>query len=355
MKGHSILKILFIVFFTIFILGGTFVAIVYSQMKNHPVIKVNGMPISRQEYKDRLKFMKTQYSIMFNVDFTTTDGKKLLDKVKEETVKDLARWKIVQTEAKKRNISVSDKEVENRLKEIEREFPSVLQFEITLSQYGLDRSTFKEELRKNLLTTKLINEIGKDEKVSEEEVKKYYNENIKLFEHPREYKVYSILIKDEKKAKEVYNEITSNKITFTDAAKKYSEDTNTKDKGGELGFITQGYLPEEVEKVTFSLPLNQVSKPIKTNEGYYITKVTEIKEAYTTPYFQAKTEIEEKLLYDKRSKVFSKWLEDQLNKAKIEKDFSDKDIWMKLWRKLLEIQQIFYRKEAKTPLPKTDE
>lgn len=355
MKGSSILKVLFIAFIVIFALGGAFVVLVYHQMKNYPVIKVNGTPVSRQEYKDRLNFIKTQYSIMFNVDFTTTEGQKLLGNVKEETIKDLARWKIVQAEAKKRRISLSEREVDNRLKEIEKEFPTVLQFEITLAQYGLDRNTFKEELRKNLLTTKLINEIGKDEKVSEDEIKKYYNENIKLFEHPREYKVYSILIKDEKKAKEVYNELVSNKITFTDAAKKYSEDISTKDKGGELGFITQGVLPEEVEKVTFTLPLNKISQPIKTNEGYYITKVTEIKEAYTTPYFQAKTEIEEKLLYDKRSKIFNKWLEDQLNKAKIEKDFSDKDIWMKLWRKLIEIQQIFYRKEAKKPLPQTDE
>jgi len=256
---------------------------------------------------------------------------------------------------KKRGISVSEKEVETRLKEIEKEFPSVLQFEITLSQYGYDRNTFKEELRKNLLMRKLMDEIGKDEKVTEDEIKKYYNENIKLFEHPKEYKVYSIFIKDEKKAKEVYNELLSNKITFTDAAKKYSEDTTTKDSGGDLGFITQGTLPEEVEKVTFTLPLNQISKPIKTDEGYYITKVTEIKEAYTTPYFQAKAEIEDKLLYDKRSKVFNKWLEEQVSKAKIEKDFSDNDIWMKLWRKIVEIQQLFYRKEAKTPLPKTDE
>ncbi|MGB9787325.1 MAG: peptidyl-prolyl cis-trans isomerase [Dictyoglomus turgidum] len=355
MKKHSIFKILFIVFVAIFILGGAFVALVYHQMKNYPVLKINGMPVSRQEYKDRLNFMKTQYSIMFNVDFTTTEGQKLLPKVKDETIKDLARWKIVQTEAKKRGISISEKEVDTRLKEIEKEFPSVLQFEMTLAQYGYDRNTFKEELRKNLLMRKLIDEIGKDEKVTEDEIKKYYNENIKLFEHPKEYKVYSILIKDEKRAKEVYNELTSNKITFTDAAKKYSEDTTTKDKGGELGFITQGTLPEEVEKITFTLPLNQISNPIKTNEGYYITKVTEVKEAYTTPYFQAKAEIEDKLLYDKRAKVFNKWLEDQVSKAKIERDFSDKDIWMRIWRKLIEIQQIFYRKEAKTPLPKTDE
>jgi foldase protein PrsA len=355
MKSNSILKIVFLVFVVLFVLGSAFVAFVYHQMKNYPVIKVNNIPISRQEYKDRLNFMKTQYAVLYNIDFTTTDGQKLLGKVKEETIKDLARWKILQEEAKKRGISVSNQEVEQRLKEIEKEFPSTLQFEMALAQYGLDRNTFKEELKKNLLYRKLMDEIGKDEKVSEDEIKKYYNENIKLFEHPKEYKVHLILVKDEKKANQIYNDLVSNKITFTEAAKKYSEDTTTKDKGGELGFITEGTLPEEVEKVTIKLPINQISKPIKTKDGYYITKVSEIKEAYTTPYFQAKAEIEEKLLTDKRGKVMNKWLEDQLNKAKIEKDFSDKDIWMRIWRKLIEIQQLFYRKEAKTPPPKTDE
>jgi len=355
MSLKKIFQTIFIILVIIGVLVGIAVAFVYHQMKSYPVIKVNNIPVSRSEYQKEFKTMKDQYAIMFGVDFTTTDGKKMLNNVKEETIKSLAQWKIIEAEAKKRGISVSNNEIEAKYKEIQGQFANPLQFELALSQYGLDPQSFKEQIRKSLITNKLMAEIGKDEKVTEDEMKKYYKDNIYLFENPKQYKVSIILIKDEKKAKEVAKEIKDKKISFADAAKKYSEDTSTKDKGGDLGYITQGDLPSEVEKATFSLSINQVSNPIKTDKGYYITTITDIKEAYTTPYIQAKPEIEQRILNDKRSKVFNKWLDEQYKKAKIEKDFSDKDIWMKIWRKLVEFQQIFYRKDAKTPLPTTDE
>ncbi|MEN2983497.1 MAG: SurA N-terminal domain-containing protein [Dictyoglomaceae bacterium] len=346
---------IFVILTIIGALIGISIAFIYYQMNNYPVVKVNGLNISRADYKDQFKKVKDQYAIYFGVDFTTTDGKKLLSTVKNEAIKSLAQWKIIEAEAKKRGISVSNREVEDKFKEIEKQFSTKLQFEMALAQYGLTPSSFKKEIKKSLLSSKLMAEIGKDEKVNENEMKKYYEENKYLFENPKQYKVSIILIKDEKKAKEVAKEIKDKKISFAEAAKKYSEDSSTKDKGGDLGYISSGYLPVEVEKVTFTLPLNQVSNPIKTDQGYYITTVSEIKEAYTLPYIQAKPEIEKTLLNEKRSKVFNKWLEEQYKKAKIEKDFSDKDIWMRLWRKLIQFQQIFYRSEAKTPLPSTEE
>ncbi|MGB9857845.1 MAG: peptidyl-prolyl cis-trans isomerase [Dictyoglomaceae bacterium] len=355
MSPKRVFQTIFIILVIIGVLIGASVAFVYYQMNKYPVIKVNGNPVPREEYREQFKRAKDQYVMMFGVDFTSTDGKKLLPKVKEEAIKTLAQWKIIEVEAKKRGIEVSNREVENKYREIEKQFKSKVQFEIALAQYGLDPNSFKKEIRKSLLSSKLMAEIGKDEKVSEDEMKKYYEENKYLFENPKQYKVSIILIKDEKKAKEVVKEIKDKKISFADAAKKYSEDTETKDKGGDLGYITSGDLPPEVEKVTFTLPLNQVSNPIKTDRGYYITTVSEIKEAYTIPYIQAKPEIEKTILDEKRSKVFNKWLEEEYKKAKIEKDFSDKDIWMTLWRKLIQFQQLFYRKDAKTPLPITDE
>jgi len=354
MSLKKVCQIIFIVFVIIYALLGISVAFIYYQMNKYPVIKVNGYPISREEYRSHYKILRDQYIITFGVDFTTTDGKKLLPKVKEETIKNLAQWKIIEVEAKKRGIEVSNKEIDKKYKEIESQFNSKAQFEIALAQYGLDPKTFRNEIRKSLISSKLMAEIGKDEKVSEEEMKKYYKENLYLFENPKQYKVSIILVKDEKKAKEIVKEIKDKKISFAEAAKKYSEDTSTKDKGGDLGYITEGELPQEVEKVTFTLPINQVSNPIKTDKGYYITTVSEIKEAYTIPYIQAKQEIEKRILDDKRSKVFNKWIEEQYKKAKIEKDFSDKDIWMNLWRKLIQFQQTFYRKEERKPLPSTD-
>jgi peptidyl-prolyl cis-trans isomerase SurA len=65
--------------------------------------------------------------------------------------------------------------------------------------------------------------------------------------------------------------------SFAELAETYSEDKNTKDKGGDLGFIT-AYLPTgfyELENAMYTLNPNEVSEPIETKLGYHLIKVTE--------------------------------------------------------------------------------
>ncbi len=65
--------------------------------------------------------------------------------------------------------------------------------------------------------------------------------------------------------------------SFTDLAKQYSDDKNTKNKGGDLGFIT-AYLPTgfyELENAMYNLNPGEVSKPIETKLGFHLVKVTE--------------------------------------------------------------------------------
>lgn len=69
--------------------------------------------------------------------------------------------------------------------------------------------------------------------------------------------------------------------SFAELAKLYSEDKNTKDKGGDLGFLT-AYLPTgfyELENAMYNLNPGEVSEPIKTKLGYHLVKVTEKREA----------------------------------------------------------------------------
>ncbi|MBK7228271.1 MAG: peptidylprolyl isomerase [Ignavibacteriales bacterium] len=68
---------------------------------------------------------------------------------------------------------------------------------------------------------------------------------------------------------------------FGDVAKRYSDDTGTKDKGGDLGFFERRMMVLEFDEAAFNLEVNQVSKVIKTQFGYHIIKVTD-KEAYPT-------------------------------------------------------------------------
>lgn len=94
----------------------------------------------------------------------------------------------------------------------------------------------------------------------------------------------------------VLTELKANK-DFSEVAMKYSDDTGTKDKGGDLGFFERRMMVQEFDETAFNLEVGQVSNVVKTNFGLHVIKVTE-KEAY--PSFEADRENLKNLL--KRSR-----------------------------------------------------
>jgi peptidyl-prolyl cis-trans isomerase SurA len=74
---------------------------------------------------------------------------------------------------------------------------------------------------------------------------------------------------------------------FGEVAKRFSDDTGTKDKGGDLGFFERRMMVQEFVETAFSLEVGQVSDVVRTNFGLHIIKVTE-KETY--PTFEADRE-----------------------------------------------------------------
>lgn len=84
---------------------------------------------------------------------------------------------------------------------------------------------------------------------------------------------------------------------FAEVAKRFSDDTGTKDKGGDLGFFERRMMVQEFDEAAFNLEVGQVSDVVRTNFGLHVIKVTE-KEAY--PTFEADRENLKNLL--KRSR-----------------------------------------------------
>jgi len=129
--------------------------------------------------------------------------------------------------------------------------------------------------------------------VSDEGVKKFYDENPARFEQPETVRVAHILflardaagldLSDEqkqakrKKAEEVLKRLKDG-ADFGKLAKEYSEDTGSKDRGGELQPIPRGLMLAELpefEAAAFSLATNQVSDLVTTRAGYHIIKALE--------------------------------------------------------------------------------
>jgi parvulin-like peptidyl-prolyl isomerase len=76
---------------------------------------------------------------------------------------------------------------------------------------------------------------------------------------------------------DVRSDIVKGATDFAGAAKEYSDDKATSDKGGDLGFFKKGQMDSAIDKVAFSMKPGEISEPFRTQLGYDILKVEERK------------------------------------------------------------------------------
>jgi peptidyl-prolyl cis-trans isomerase C len=186
-----------------------------------------------------------------------------------------------------------------------------------------------EEFTKGILTQALIDtSVNKSVTVTDGDIEEYYNKHQDEFQVPEKIKVSHILVavapdapenvKKEKKAQaeEIRAKIKAGE-DFSALAKKYSEDTKTKKKGGVLGFFSKGSKDPELEKAAFNLKKDEVSNPILTTKGYQIVKLLDTKEAKTKSLEESKNRISNKLQQQKRNEAVTKLLEDLKAKTNV--------------------------------------
>ncbi|WP_050614232.1 peptidylprolyl isomerase [Bacillus testis] len=233
----------------------------------------------------------------------------LKDNGGEQVLQELVYEKILSKEYK-----VSDKELDKRVQSLKEQLGD--NFEMALAQYG-----YKDEadLRKNFKIAMLQEKAAvKDIKVTDEEVKKAYEE------YKPEIKARHILVADEKTAKEVKAKLAAGE-KFEDLAKKYSTDTASAKEGGDLGWFGAGAMVPEFETAAYKLQKDQISDPVKTDNGYHIIQVTDKKEK--KPFKDMKKDLEyqvkvSKIDTEKIQKVMEKELKKNDVKVK-DKDLKD--------------------------------
>jgi peptidyl-prolyl cis-trans isomerase SurA len=117
----------------------------------------------------------------------------------------------------------------------------------------------------------------------------------------------------EKRVREIHAQVTDGRLSFEDAALKYSEDESTNTKGGELPVFSTGKMIEEFEDAAFALPTNgAVSGPVRSRFGWHIIKRLE----YTPPtsFEVARNELKTKIARDSRSERTKQVFLDRLKK-----------------------------------------
>ena len=262
------------------------------------VASVNGEDITKDEL----------YELMVK-----QNGKQALDS--------LISQKVIELEAKKQKIAVSDEDIQKEMEKYYQAYGSEAEFNQALEMGGYTLDDVKKELVLNLKINKLLEPRIK---ITEEDSKTYFEENKEQFAQQKQVKASHILVETEEKANEIKKKLAEGQ-DFAQLAKENSTDTQNKDKGGDLGFFGSGDMVKEFEEAAFALKVGEISAPVKTEFGYHIIKVTEVKEAQEANYEQNKSKIKETLFAEKAQAEYGVLMQELQKDYKIENSLEEKE------------------------------
>lgn len=237
----------------------------------------------------------------------------LVEQNGEQVLESLISEKVIELEAEKQKVEVSEEEIQKELDELKEAYGGEEVFNQAMTTYGYTLEALKDNITMNIKLKKLIEPTIS---ISEEEISSYFEMNKETFSQEEQVKASHILVETEEKAKEVIEKLKAGE-DFAELAKQYSLDESNKESGGELGFFSRGQMVTEFEEAAFSLNSNEISDPVKTDYGYHIIKSEEKKEAKEADYEENKDSIKDVLLADKISKGYEEWYKDKLSQYKV--------------------------------------
>ena len=177
-----------------------------------------------------------------------------------------------------------------------------------------EKIVLSKTLLNRLLVEKYISLLIRDIKVGKDEIASYYRSHLNEFRQPERLRVRQILVSSESKAIEILNKLkNSPPEKFIEIAKKESISPDA-EKGGDMGFYERGQLPEEMEKVIFSLKEGELSQVVQSDYGFHIFRVEKRERSQVLPLDKVSKKIEIKLFQEKISSLIKNHLEELKSK-----------------------------------------
>ncbi len=230
------------------------------------------------------------------------------------TLQQMISEKLMLQQSRKAGVKVSKKELNDEVKRIKDNFAGDEEYKTWLEQNNFTEAKLRQLIQDNLRVTKLRDLKSKVE-VTEEDVKNAY-EQVRA-SHILVTPVGENWDAAKKQAEKILSEIKAGK-NFADLAKKYSADTATKDKGGDLDYFGHDSgMDPEFAKAAFALKTGQVSEPVKSTYGYHLIKVTARKDATGAEFDKAKDDLKKQLESKSAETQFNEWFSKTLAEAKI--------------------------------------
>lgn len=175
-------------------------------------------------------------------------------------------------------------------------------------EYKDSLDMMQEQMSKKILLDRYLEKHVTDKMISDQ-----YDALVKELKGQKEINTSHILVEDEAKAKEIKKKLDKGE-KFADLAQKFSKDEGSKVRGGDIGYTMRGSLVPEYEATAYAMKKGEVSAPVKSQFGWHIIKLVDIRDVKIPPKKEASAGIRQKL----QMEAVQKYVDELSKDAKIE-------------------------------------
>ncbi|MFA5089519.1 MAG: peptidyl-prolyl cis-trans isomerase [Candidatus Omnitrophota bacterium] len=297
MRKHGLMKI----FLPLFLAAGVFciwqVFTVRGYAQEKIIAVVNNDVITQKDFDDFLTFTRIQLSSKYND--KELDGK--IDEMRTNLLDKLIEDKLILQEAKKNKIQADPSRIKGRLDEIKKNYSTETGFRLALLKQGLSEGDIENKIKEQILMHSVIEmQVRSKIVVYPGEVTDFYQSNIEKFKLMPQREVFSLVTEKADLASRIFYEARSGS-SLEDLAKKYEVVTD------KLTVAQDGSLRKEIEEIVFILKPNEVSRPVKMEDKYYLFRLDNVIPSRQQSLADAQNDIYG-FLSKKMQEAFVKWL-----------------------------------------------
>lgn len=303
---------------------------------------IKGQPVYMDELEVLGRLAHAKDPAMKDIAFESEAGQKAYKEKAANLYNTLIDMYVLKYTAEEMGVTPSSQEVDQKMEQIKTSLKDV-EYKNLLALAGNDPDRLRETVQDQMSTERLIAKVLSEATgttPTETEIGDYYYQNEAVYQHPKMMRVSHIFIAAPKekgdsvrvparaKAEQLRKMIGDNPgTTFVGLAQKYSEDTDSAPRGGDLGFIQRNdpKVNKPFEDAAFALKEGEVSPVVETDYGYHIIWATDMEKSLG----EAREEILRLLSQKKKVEHYTRWLEESRRNMDIDRLFNPETFTVK--------------------------
>ncbi len=292
-----------------------------------PIAIVNGEPILMYEFARLDQAARKQIEQL-----PAAQREPKLKEARTMIIDQLVDERLMLQEAKKRNLRVTKLDLDDGVREVRQRFPTETEFQKELDKEGMTETQFRQRIKDQLLVKKLLDQEIRTKLLPPEdaEVENFYKENEKDMLSPEQWRLRHILVraapddpmaqkmKARKKLGEAQTALKKGE-DFGDVARRFSEDPESRDRGGDLGYFSREMMRQVLdpafEKAASGLEVGRMSDVVDTPFGFHLVRCEEKKASRRLPLEEVREELRQRLQGQRLNEKFRQFTKGLREKA----------------------------------------